>query len=496
MYNDPASHTNPNEAEHASGQPAPVPLFTGRNRAASMKASVTQPSEDALVPLPHELDWENESAAASYFVRAAGHGLRYENVQGKWFRWVGHYWELDETNRVFHKAKTTLAVFASYCRGSWADRLGNRATIQNVLGIASADPAVACTSGDFDKDDFLLAANNGVIDLRTGYLRRGRPEDMISKHVPIAFVPGAPAQRWKRFLHEVFEGDQELIDYVQQVVGYALTGSTKEQVFWVLMGDGENGKSKFLNVLLHVSGGCGSSIKPDVVFAKPRGGSRFDMESVPGLRIATCSEDASDPLLDAARLKALTGEDWISTDRKYREELSFVPRAKLFLGVNGEPRVDDDTHAFWRRMRILPFNHQFGDEDRDRDILEKLFAEEEGIFAWMVEGAVKWYASGGLKHPDSVMRQQTELREANDPLAAFISARCELDPGARSPRGPFLEAYNAWATDQKLPFTDRLGQKKFQRLMKRSFAPNNERTASTLQYAGIRLKVRELGTEL
>ena len=100
----------------------------------------------------------------------------------------------------------------------------------------------------------LFGAANGVVELTTGKLRGGRPQDMISFFSDVAFDPHAPCPRWQRFLSEIFLADEELLDWIWRLAGYLLTASTSEQCFWLCYGRGANGKSTFLNVLSAVLG--------------------------------------------------------------------------------------------------------------------------------------------------------------------------------------------------------------------------------------------------
>jgi putative DNA primase/helicase len=101
----------------------------------------------------------------------------------------------------------------------------------------------------------LFGVANGVVDLKTGELRAGKPSDRITQHSDVVFEPQAHCPRFKKFLTEIFGGDRTLISYVQKAVGYCLTGNTSEQVLFLCHGTGANGKSTFLDVLRFVLGG-------------------------------------------------------------------------------------------------------------------------------------------------------------------------------------------------------------------------------------------------
>lgn len=88
----------------------------------------------------------------------------------------------------------------------------------------------------WDTRPLLLGVGNGVLDLEAGRLRDGAPEDYITKATPVVYDPGATCPRFERFMHEIFADHPDLGSYLQRCLGYALTGLTGEQVFWIFWG--------------------------------------------------------------------------------------------------------------------------------------------------------------------------------------------------------------------------------------------------------------------
>src|SRR6185312_13285909 len=117
----------------------------------------------------------------------------------------------------------------------------SRQRLDALLVQAQAEHPIADAGEHWDEDPFLLGVANGVIDLRDGSLRRGRPDDRITQHSSVAFDPNATCTRWLRFLGELF-GDPEIVDYIHRAIGYSLTGDTREQCLFLCHGKGSNGK--------------------------------------------------------------------------------------------------------------------------------------------------------------------------------------------------------------------------------------------------------------
>jgi putative DNA primase/helicase len=153
----------------------------------------------------------------------------------------------------------------------------------------------------------------------------------------------------------VFEGDEELIAYIQRAVGYTLTGCVNEQHFHVLFGEGQNGKTVLLNVLTHILGPHAFAL-PFAAFEKTsRSAIPHDLAATAGKRLITAAEIDERVTLNEARLKAMTGGDTQAARFLYQNTFNFRPTAKVWLIVNRKPVVTDDSDALWRGVRLVPF---------------------------------------------------------------------------------------------------------------------------------------------
>jgi len=79
-----------------------------------------------------------------------------------------------------------------------------------------------------------------------GELQQGRPEDNISKAIGTAFLGvDLPSPDIDSFFHSIFE-DVEMESFMQHILGYAITGHTREQIFVLCCGCGSNGKGEYI----------------------------------------------------------------------------------------------------------------------------------------------------------------------------------------------------------------------------------------------------------
>ena len=91
-----------------------------------------------------------------------------------------------------------------------------------MLALGRRMIPLATAGDDWNRDPLLLGVGNGVIELGCGKLRAGQPQDMINFFTDVAYDPVALCPRWQRFLLEVFQGDEELVDWIWRLIGYLL----------------------------------------------------------------------------------------------------------------------------------------------------------------------------------------------------------------------------------------------------------------------------------
>jgi putative DNA primase/helicase len=318
-----------------------------------------------------------------------------------------------------------------------------------MLTLARSERQLADDGSKWDGDIWAFGVANGVIDLKTGKLRPGKPTDQITLHSNIAFDPDAKCPRWEKFLIEIFGGDPELISYIQRAIGYSLTGETSEQCFFCCYGEGANGKSTFLNAIHNVLGSYASNLPFSAFELAVRSTVPNDVATLPGRRFVTAIETDESARLNEARIKAITGGDLITARQLYREFFSFKPVAKFWLAFNHPPIVADDSHGFWRRVHVIPFVCQF-DPQVEPQLEQTLKAEAPGILAWAVRGCIEWQALG-LNAPAEVQLATKAYRSESDSLRDFIEDRCVRYPLAHISVAALMEAYVVWARQNAVP---------------------------------------------
>jgi len=409
---------------------------------------------------------DTDAGNAESFELLHGEEFRHDCTHGKWLMWDGNYWETDETGqaeraaldtvRKRFQAVATMGISANEegrkvkeARTRWALSSESLYHRRALLNSAESIKSLATKTTDYDRDAFLLTVGNGTLDLRTGELREAQPADLITRATDVDYVPGAKCPRWLRFLDEIFDGDNQVIEFVWRAVGYTLTGSTQEQCLFILYGDGANGKSTFLEILIGLLG-THAEVTPFSTFLIHHnpGNPRNDLAKLHGARLVKAAESPRQAVLDEALVKEATGDDSMSARFLFKELFVFKSQMKIWMATNHKPRISGTDDAIWRRMRLIPFMHKFAGRSRDLRLADKLRGEFSGILAWAVQGCLEWQRSG-LGVAPAVEAATLGYRRESDQIGRFLKEWCTTGAKDRTSGNELYQTYLEWCTINK-----------------------------------------------
>jgi putative DNA primase/helicase len=327
-----------------------------------------------------------------------------------------------------------------------------------VLKLArTGENSLAIRGDEWDKDEMLLGVQNGVIDLKTGELRPGKPDDYIKTAAPCRYYGlDYTAPTWERFLAEIFGNDKELVNYVQRLLGYGITGKSNNHKLPIFWGpQGRNGKGTILETLKFVLGELIHKTRAEALmtsrYPPPRGAADADTIAFRGKRIIWASETGDGKALDAERIKELSGGDTLNARAPYgKRSVEFSPTHLLILLTNNRPKAPAQDDALWDRLHLVPFNLRYIDDPResnerlvDHDLPEKLKKEAPGIMAWLVRGCLQWQQIG-LAPPEIVKATTKEYRKDEDEIRQFIADICDRVGNENIPVKRLHEMYRTW----------------------------------------------------
>lgn len=336
----------------------------------------------------------------------------------------------------------------------WLAKNQTRKAVSAAAHLATGLQLMQMSQHTFDSDPLLLNVRNGVAHLSTGELVNHDPEQRMTLQCAASYYPGEPAPKFERFLQQV-QPDPEMRAYLQRVAGYAATGLTVEQVFFLLHGRGANGKSVWQEVVAHVLGTYSQIMPVETLTASSVDGRiPNDVARMAGKRFLIASETKAGKQLDEQRLKQLTGGDSITARYMRGEWFEFRPVGKLQLTTNHLPRMSDDA-ATWRRIHLIPWPVIIPEHERDGYLKDTLIREESnGILNWIVQGALAWHAEG-LNPPQAIRDALAQYQEDEDIVGQFVGECLDVVPPLPGAVGrdvaSIYQTYAGWARREGHP---------------------------------------------
>lgn len=507
--------------------------LTEKRIAEEQELRKAEEKDSGKLPAPGEVDskfvleclGQNEVGDGRLFAALKQGEFIFNKRSGEWLQFKDHHWRRDIMGMALAAVEDVVARYLSeapyienlineaagagdkgkmeFFRGQ-QERLFKRASRlrtdrgrRNCLACAHTRYEPAAVEGDeFDLDPWVIACKNGVVDLRTGILRPGRPDDFISRACPHEYRSVTdPAPEFLKFLDSTFNGDQDLIDFLQRFLGYMITGLTLQRKFLMLYGQGQNGKGILVETLLHVLGPLARPIQSEMLLDQGRSrsaaGPSPDVMALKGLRIAFASETDEGRKFSSARLKWLTGGDSLVGRAPHAiHETCFLPSHSLVLSTNNKPSASSYDFAIWERMVLVPFKYSFvnrkpqADNEREADLFlqERLMKEASGILAWLICGCIKWQEEG-LNPPRVILEAIAGYQRDENLLADWIEDCAELDPNAKAQASDLYDSFSEWFI--KNVSRKGFSQRRFGRLM--NAAGFQRMKSGTVQYTGLSL---------
>ena len=242
-------------------------------------------------------------------------------------------------------------------------------------------------------------------------------------------------------------GNTNLISYMQRVAGYGLTGDVSEQALWFFHGEGANGKSTYLGALLAMLGDYGMQAVSDLLMVKKHESHPTERADLFGKRFVATIETEEGKRLAESLMKQVSGGDKVRARKMKKDFFEFSPTHKIALAANHKPVITGTDHAVWRRIKLVPFAVKIPEEEKDKDLPEKLKAELPGILAWCVAGCLDWQRHG-MQEPDEVRQATQEYQFEQDAIQNFIDSSCQRHPEAKTQSSALLAAYHSWSGDK------------------------------------------------
>jgi len=416
----------------------------------------------------------------------------FDRARSKWFKWNDHYWIIDTLGTVIEALVDVINIYQreadrQLILGVKSTRDGSekqaethnknasalQARVKALRGkqrkqhiiwrVEHGENSLAIAGDEWDSDPWLLACQNGVINLRDGSFRPGLPADLIKTAAPVEWRGiDCPCPNFEKFIAEIlvtdtYEPDLEMVSFLQRLLGYGLIGQVIEHIFPILWGPrGRNGKDTLCSVLREVLGDYVAAIQVETLlqskYVGSGGGARSDLVTLQSKRIVWASETERWHRLSPAKVKFLSGGGTIRARAPYAsDEIEFSPRHLILFLTNPKPMImAGPADPIWERILLIPFHLSFVANpqqpwEREADIwlLDRLKEEKSGILAWLVRGAMAW-SRDRLHQPCRVRSATAEYRDEENVLGDFLDEATEESNGDRIKARDLYLTYVKW----------------------------------------------------
>jgi P4 family phage/plasmid primase-like protien len=476
-----------------------IVFFSTSNAAAT-------PNIDASITLSGAaLDKEDRTDAGNVavFADVSAGNLRFVLERKQWICWTDGRWQVDHGNQNTHQLSLLVAehyqALANDIRNAakqpalsaeeikkleatakslenWCRQCRNKPRLDAMLGLAQRDHRFVIQANQLDQNPWIMGVFNGVVDLTSGQLRPDSRSDFVTKRSPVSFNPKATAPRWQRFILEISaqpdgisngkvksKERRHLATYIQKALGYSCTAIVREHVMFIAVGAGSNGKNVLLDTIKSILGDYAETIAPEVLMAAKFENSAEQASpstrKLAGARVAFSSESKEGQCLDVALIKRHTGGGFITARGLHENPITFEITHKLWLMTNHTPRLDHMDEATKGRLHLIPFDMKWNRPgevrpnptlpDAQKDLMEVLAKEEEGILLWLIQGAVE-YAKTGLQFAQEVQAFTQNYLDSQDGLSSWLEDYDTCEPAEGTTAGDLMEKLRIYCHNEDM----------------------------------------------
>lgn len=291
----------------------------------------------------------------------------------------------------------------------------------------------------------LFNVRNGLFNLQTMELENHRKDVFVTAQSDFDYDSKASAPKFREWLATMLvkpgteSPDFQLINLVQEMMGYCLTGDTSHRVSFWIVGASGTGKSTLVNIMVAMAKSYHTTVDLNQLATN-----RFLLARIAGKRLVTSVEASAGVKLEDGIYKTLVSDDVVLADVKNRDPIEFIPQCKIVWAMNNLPYLSDRSGAVDSRVTIIPMTRKIEREQWDLQLDEKLLAELPGIFNFALEGLARLRKQGHFTTVDQSETMSKEYRKLQDIYQAFLEDEqwCELT-GKTNPT-TLYKAFSAW----------------------------------------------------
>ena len=330
------------------------------------------------------------------------------------------------------------------------NRVSNKAGKDAMIYELQSLHDIPIDSSEFDRNDYLLNTDSGVVDLKTGEIFPFNKNLLLSKNTNIKVSYEKP-EVWLKFLYSIFDnGNKEdtegMIKSLQTCLGYSISGSTKEEVMFLLYGGGSNGKTTLTEAICQIISNYADTVKSDTIMQQNaiNNSVSYTLAKLRKVRFVQTGETDDGGRLAEGQVKIMTGGDTIAARFAYGREFSYRPNFKIWMSTNNRPIIVGQDDGIWRRIFMFPFLNSFTGDKKDKYLGDKLRKEYPQILGWIIQGHIE-YIKSGLFETKKQQEAKKQYKNDTDVVAQFIEKECLTGTGYETECKVLYAHYKNWA---------------------------------------------------
>jgi putative DNA primase/helicase len=422
-------------------------------------------AEDLCKVKNHPLD---EVGNASRLIDIYGDVIKYPNSNDdynvkKWLIYNGKGWRSNTDGSIERLALATInSIVKEGCEVHSKTELANHIKrsrkanhVMSMLLVASWDEAVRIKSNSADDNPMLIGTLNGVVNLETGEIIQNSQEYLITKRVNASFDEGAECPNWDRFLNRITGEDQEMIEYLNLLTSYFLTGKTNEHALFIIHGPGANGKTTWVECIQAIMGEYASQMPVESLSYTKSNAIDDNLARTRGSRLTVTSEIKKGARLNEPLIKQLTGGDKVTARQMFKGSIEYKPTSKFIIVVNHLPEITGSDNAMARRVQVIPFTQVIQPDEEDKFLSDKLKGEYDAIFTRAVLMCPEWLKHG-LPSPKSIVEASSNYVQSKDVFKQWKNECLRVDVVSKDFTGStkLLESHKIWCNEHLLNAID------------------------------------------
>lgn len=266
----------------------------------------------------------------------------------------------------------------------------------------------------------LINFKNGILDLEKMKIYKHTPDIVIRNKINYDFVEcKEPNELVDKFFMNFTVNDANLVQLIYEMIGYCFYRSMPFQKIFLLIGQGGNGKTTFLNLLEKIFSKANLAYDDlkDLVENKHASVDLVD-------KMANIADDCSKSYInDPSVIKKITGDGTIRVEKKYRDAYAAKIYCKVIATFNEIPKINENSFAIQRRLCIIPLNANFVNmPDRDVNIGKKL-SEKENVEYIIYKSIIAFkevLKRNDFTEPESAKQALNEYMLDNNSVLQFV----------------------------------------------------------------------------